>query len=87
MSPNAKWTKTQDGKFWTYFIEPQTEPAPCVLCGQPPAPDEKVLETMQGEPRLLCSRCVDTANSGFYDLDLLTSAGCILLRSTEQPPW
>lgn len=65
-------TMTADKKFWAYWIEPDTGPLPCVLCGEPPRPDEPVLETLRGEPKLICSRCIDTANAGFYDLNIRT---------------
>lgn len=85
-NPNAPWTQTADKRFWAYYVEPETVPLPCVLCGRAPASGEPVLETLQGEAHLLCVACVNTANSGFLDLSMKAhddgpSAG------PEAPPW
>ena len=64
-----------------FRIEPETSPAPCVLCNRRPEPGEPVLETNFGEPRVLCVKCVVTASTGIEDLHRIEAG------FRGNPPW
>lgn len=82
------FTQTEDRRFWAYYVEAETQPLPCILCGRTPGKDEPVLETLKGEPKLLCSSCVTTANTGFFDLNLAAHpAGATDLLEKGDFPW
>ena len=66
-------TISPDRKLVVFHVEDPGATLPCILCGEKPKDGEKVVERTTGEPALLCSRFVQSALTGFEDLDHLAS--------------